>query len=235
MRLLHVSDTHLTAPGVATSHPELDPAAHLDAALAAAADHGPFDAVVVTGDICDDGSVAAAQAVLDRVRPLAPVVLGVPGNHDLGESVHEVFGMPSAQLGAWRLVGVPTQVEGEVAGVADAALAEVDELDDQPTVLLMHHPLRSRSTHAWFSLARGELLAERVERHRAPLVILSGHTHEAFEGQLGTAHLLGAPSTFYGIAHSGDTWALAPLTAGVRVVGLGEDGSVSSTVVLSGR
>ena len=36
MRLLHLSDTHLHAPGAVTYHPEIDSAARLDTVLAAA-------------------------------------------------------------------------------------------------------------------------------------------------------------------------------------------------------
>lgn len=230
-RLLHVSDTHLCGVGATTAHPDIDAADRLARAVAAVADEGPFDAVVITGDICDDGSVEAARTVHEIVSRCAPVVLGVPGNHDRGKSVREVFGAAEAWLDGWRIIGADTQVEGAVAGIADAAIAQVDELDDHPTVLLMHHPLRSPSTHPWFTLGGGDLLAERVERHSGPLVVLSGHTHEAFETWLGTAYLLGAPSTYYGLVHTGDTWTYAPERTGVRVVDLGADGLVSTHVV----
>ena len=93
MRLLHLSDTHLHDPQWSTYHPEIDSAARLDAVLAATREHGPFDAIVLTGDVTDDYSVVGALAVHERLTAAYPGVplLVVPGNHDLTESVREVF------------------------------------------------------------------------------------------------------------------------------------------------
>ena len=234
-RLLHLSDTHLAAPGAPSAHPELDAAARLREVIAAVMCQGPFDAVVLTGDICDDGSAQGAAAVHEIVSHCAPIVLGVPGNHDLSARVREAFGRAQAWLEDWRILGVETQVEGEVAGVAEDAVAEIDELDDFPTVVLMHHPLLSRSTHPWFTLGNAEALAGVVQRHAGPLVLLSGHTHEAFDARLGEAYLYGAPSTYYGIVHEGDTWSYAPDVIGARIVELAADGRVSSTLVTPDR
>ena len=99
----------------------------------------------------------------------------------------------------------------------------------------MHHPLLSRSTHPWFTLGNAEALAGVVQRHAGPLVLLSGHTHEAFDARLGEAYLYGAPSTYYGIVHEGDTWSYAPDVIGARIVELAADGRVSSTLVTPDR
>jgi 3',5'-cyclic-AMP phosphodiesterase len=202
-RVLHLSDTHLHAPGASTLHPQIDTRARLVEVLDRVRAYGPFDAVVVTGDVCDDGSEVGARAVRDLVQGLAPVVLAVPGNHDLAEPVRTVFGEPVAEVGEWLFVGIETQVEGEVAGVGDGVAPALAEIGHRPAVLLMHHPLESRSTHEWFTLAGRDAAVAAVERHTAPLVVLSGHTHEAHAARCGTAHLFGAPATYYSIRHHG--------------------------------
>lgn len=231
-RLLHLSDTHLAAPGSPSEHPQLDPHARLETVLAAVADAGPFDAVVLTGDIADDGSVDGADWVRSLVAPLAPVVLAVPGNHDRTSAVAEVFGTDSVRLGAWRLVGAGTNVPGQIPGRADAVLDVLSSCVG-PTVVLMHHPLRSRSTHEWFTLARGAELEARLLAHGDPLVLLSGHTHEAYEDTVGEVRLLGAPATYYGIAHDGEQWDTYGAPTGARIVELGDDLSVSTRLVLA--
>jgi predicted phosphodiesterase len=188
----------------------LDAATRLREVIVAALRQGPFDAVLLTGDICDDGSAQGAAAVHEIVSHCAPIVLGVPGNHDLSAPVRETFGRAQAWLEGWRILGVETQVEGEV-------------------------PLLSRSTHPWFTLGNAEALAGVVQRHAGPLVLLSGHTHEAFDARLGEAYLYGAPSTYYGIVHEGDTWSYAPDVIGARIVELAADGRVSSTLVTPDR
>jgi 3',5'-cyclic-AMP phosphodiesterase len=222
-RLLHLSDTHLHAPGASTLHPEVDVRGRLSQVLDRVRAYGPFDAVVVTGDVCDDGSDVGARAVREAIGDLAPVVLAVPGNHDLPGPVREAFGTARAEVGPWLLLGVETQVEGEVAGVGDAVAPALAGIGERPAVLLMHHPLVSRSRHEWFTLGRAEAALSAVERHRAPLVVLSGHTHERFEGRLGTAYLLGAPSTYYTIRHDGGSFEFALAEFGAAVVTLDDE------------
>lgn len=231
-RLLHISDTHLLGPGSESEHPEIDPRARLISVLAAATEAGPFDAVVVTGDIADDGSREAVLQVREIVEPIAPLVAAVPGNHDRTEFVTEVFGTEPARVGAWQLVGAATNQFGEVAGHAGQVLDVLDSCDG-PAALLMHHPLRSRSTHEWFTLRDVDVLEQRLRRHRWPLMLLSGHTHEAFVDVVGEVQLLGAPSTFYGIAHSGAEWEVHGAPTGARVIDVAEDGTSNTHLVLA--
>ncbi|MCA1782680.1 MAG: metallophosphoesterase [Dermatophilaceae bacterium] len=222
-RLLHLSDTHLHAPGAATLHPQIDTRARLLEVVDRVRAYGPFDAVVITGDVCDDGSEMGAEAVRESVDGLAPVILAVPGNHDLAEPVRDVFGEPRAELGPWVVVGVETQVEGEVAGVGDSLAPALAEIGDRPAVLLMHHPLESRSTHEWFTLGGRDAAVTAVEAHAAPLVVLSGHTHEPYAARCGTAHLLGAPATYYSIRHDGGSFEFVPAEYGTAVVTLDDE------------
>lgn len=244
LRILQVSDTHLRAPGADVSGrtaPDIDPAARLDTVLAAVAATGFVpDAVVHTGDIADDGSPEGTGAVWERLRAIAPVVVGVPGNHDDPTVVGAIFGRPVAHLGAWRIGGVDTSIPREVAGRVDPLIALLENPDElvapgaEPefVLLAMHHPLRSRSTHEWFVLPGAGGAEEAVTRHTEVRGVLSGHTHEAFEATLASgARLLGGPATYYGIAHSGLEFTKAPGTAGARLLDLHDDGRIDTWVV----
>ena len=232
--VLQLSDTHLTAGG-ALVHGD-DPGARLAEVLAAWRCSGrQAHLVVLTGDLADDGSAAACRAVSEQVAALGAPVLAVPGNHDRRETVTEVFGPPGeAAVGSWRVVGVdsvlPGRVEGEIG--VDAVLARLDALDRRPTLLAVHHPPRSHSTHSWFQALGGrELLSGLAVR---PWVrgILSGHLHEPFDVAQSGLRLLGAPSTLYAIRHSGETWqADASVPVGARLVELGDDSSIDSEVI----
>lgn len=232
MRLLHLSDTHLHAAGASTHYPHIDTRARLGTVLAAATAHGVVDLIALTGDICDDGSPAGAAAtrdVLGAAYPQVPI-LAAPGNHDLTEVVTEVFGVAPSTVGTWRLVvaatNVPRQIEGDAAGSL-AALADLDADDPRPLLLLQHHPIRSRSTHPWFVLRGAELLQARLREFVAPVVVLTGHTHEAFEDRDGRIHHVGAPSTYYPIHHEGEDWSVADSGTGALLVDLADDGSVA--------
>lgn len=239
MRLLHLSDTHLHALGAATFHPEIESAARLDLVLAAVRDHGPFDAIALTGDICDDASVAGAVAVREKLAAAYPAVpvLAVPGNHDHTSSVRQVFGEPVTHLGPWRVIAaatnVPEQTEGQAGPSVQALHDALAEGGDAPLLLLQHHPLRSRSTHEWFVLKGAEDLERALADVRRPVVLLTGHTHQAFQSKEDAVHHIGAPSTYYAIEHDGADWKFAESGTGALILDLTHDHVESVTLVLA--
>lgn len=231
-RLLHISDTHLLGPGSESEYPDIDPYTRLVTVLTAAVRAGPFDAAVLTGDIADDGTREAVLQARELIAPMAPVVVAVPGNHDRTDVVVEVFGTEPVHVGAWQVLGAATNEAGEIAGQGRPVLDLLDSCTG-PAAILMHHPVRSRSTHPWFTLGEAQELEQRLLKQRTPMVLLSGHTHEAFEEAVGDVRLLGAPSTFYGIAHAGQQWKPHGAPTGVRVVELADDGTSQTQLVLT--
>jgi Icc protein len=242
VRILHVSDTHLRAPGgkgTTAEPPPVDPAERLASVAAAARAAGmAFDAVVHTGDITDDCSEEAAAAVLDTLGGLAAHVVAVPGNHDDPAVVAAVFGAPALDLGRWRLVGidttVPEQVHGRVpqSDALHAALGDPTPADGRHTALVMHHPYASRSTHPWFSLEDSERLRSVLASRPDVRLLLTGHTHERYDASepWGLA-LRGGAATYYGLRHDGDQMTYAPGTAGAQIHELHDDGTVATTAL----
>ena len=230
VRLLHVSDTHLRSGAAGTSdhHPGVDPAARLDIVLEAVARAGePADVAVHSGDITDDFSLAAASAVRDRLASAAATVIAVPGNHDDPAVVATAFGPAHAEVHGWRILGVDSTVRDEVAGsvVAAEVSAVLDAHEPVPTVLVMHHPPRSGSTHPWFVLDGAAALLDGLAARPHVRALLTGHTLP------GGLRLLGAPSTYYALAHDGPAMSLPESGCGARIVELHEDGSVTTSVV----
>jgi Icc protein len=232
-RILHLSDTHF---GGRNPDVPAGPEARLRAVLAAASERGPFDAVVVSGDVCDAGAEADALAVRALLVDLAPVVVAVPGNHDESAVVARTFGEASGTLGEWLVVGVatnvPAQIHGDGRPLADAVSRLERAAPDRPAIVIHHHPVHSRSTHEWFTLEGRDLVLEALARRSAPLLMLSGHTHEAFEAQVGPVRFIGAPSTYYGLAHGGDGQEVDPGGTGAVVIEVHEDAAATTTEVV---
>ncbi|MDQ2726503.1 MAG: metallophosphoesterase [Actinomycetota bacterium] len=236
--VLQLSDTHLTAtPGGPVSG--VDPDRRLAVVLGAWSALGqPADLVVVTGDDADDASTAAYTRLAKILEPLGAPILALAGNHDKPEGVAAAFGESTiAEVGAWRIVGLDSSRPEQVHGTVDvtAALAALDALDDRPTVVAIHHPPRSRSTHPWFRLDGAVELVEGLGVRRHVRAVITGHVHELFdfEGPGGMA-LLGCPSTLGAIAHEGARYEhRADGITGARVLYLHDDGTLASTVVVA--
>lgn len=234
--VLQLSDIHLTAArGGPVSG--CDPDERLAAVIAAwVATSRPADLVVLSGDNADDGSAAAYARLAAVTGQLAAPVLALAGNHDVPAEMEAAFGGQSvAEVGAWRIVGLdssrPHQVHGTIDAAAAAAL--LDGLDGRPTIVGIHHPPVSRSRHQYFQLDGGDELLAALGARPHVRALISGHLHDPFdfEGPAGLA-LLGCPSTLVSMRHTGDTWETAAGgPTGARVLDLGDDGTLVSTIL----
>lgn len=157
--LLHLSDTHLRAPGPLLFD-RVDGGRHLSQALAGIEATGVRpDAIVFTGDLVDLGEADAYTALREIVEPVA-ARLGAPvfwvmGNHDdRGAFRARLFDEPHPgsapfdrvdELDGLRLITLDTTVPGHHHGQLRAAqldwlagiLATPAPLG---TILAMHHP-----------------------------------------------------------------------------------------------
>jgi Icc protein len=168
-RILHLSDTHMTASG--TDMDGVDAVAALDGMLHNARHVPALDAVVVTGDIADDGSTDGCEAVRKSVGAFA-AARGIPhiystGNHDARPAFRETLGtghlnadgsqrgeplVPGTALcaahstvGGLRIITLDTLVPGSTHGLLDPdQIQRLSQLLASPsprgTVLAFHHP-----------------------------------------------------------------------------------------------
>ena len=227
--VVQLSDTHLAGlapdPGDPTS-----PDAGVRGTVTALGDRRP-DLVLLTGDLADDGSVDACRRLRGLVEPLGAPILATSGNHDLAASVAEVFGpTDSAEVGNWRIVMVDTAIPGRDAGAVDveALGSRLDAVDPRPTLIAMHHPPVSPSTHEMFHLDGATELIEMCASRPHVRGIVSGHLHEAFERTAGDVAVVGCPSSWYAIVHDGDTYRLDPDgVVGAQLLRLGDDGTLT--------
>ena len=234
--VVQLSDTHLVADpnGVVSGRKTQD---RLVSVLAAVRERvARPDLVLLTGDNADDASIEACRRLRDTVSELGAPQFAIAGNHDLAAPVAATFGGAGhTEVGAWRIVGLDSAVPGQIAGRVDAeaALDRIDALDGRPTIVAVHHPPRSNSTHHWFVLDGAEALLEGLADRPHVVAVVSGHVHEAFElagpRQL---RLLGAPSTFVAFRHRGDEFEIGDVgPTGARLLHLHDDASLTTELI----
>ncbi|WP_337062569.1 metallophosphoesterase family protein [Kineococcus sp. G2] len=196
-RLLHLSDTHLMAPGGLHGGGRVDTTAVLRHVLASLAGVGPLDAVVVSGDVSDDGSVHSYESARDLVGGFArehgaAVVAFAMGNHDLPGPFEQVLGPGRSvhDAGGLRLVVLDSSVPRHGHGVlGDEQLTRLREVLAEPaplgSVVVVHHPPLPAPTvlHEGLKLQGPQRLLDAIAGTDVRAV-LSGHYHHPYVATL---------------------------------------------------
>jgi len=210
MLIAQLSDPHFV-PNDVLLFGKLDTAGYLERAvghLNALA----LDAVLITGDLTNDGDqevYAAFAAIVDELR--APFFV-LTGNHDDRELVRRRFGadgyLPDRgplcyviERFVVRLIALDTLVPGKPWGQLGADQiawldARLGEAPDKPTLVALHHPpFRTGIGHLDRSMLRdAEQLAAVVARHPQVENVLCGHTHRPIQSRFAGTVAQTAPS-----------------------------------------
>lgn len=204
------------------------------------ADRGGVDQIVITGDLAHDELRETYLVLRDLLGELRDRCLLLPGNHDDREFMREVFPEACASdddfisfsvaAGRWRLIGLDSHVQGEVAGELGARQLDwlAHELAwhaDQPTVLFLHHPpfaVESKWVDA-IGLRDADALLACLIGFEQVKAVCAGHVHQQFEAEASGVHMLTTPSASLQFTPQADEFCLDELPAGFRVLHLAED------------
>lgn len=234
--VLQLSDIHFTRTASDDVH-GVDPTRRLLAVLDRWRRTGwAADLVLLTGDNSEDGTVEAYRRLREALVPLGAPIVAIAGNHDDRGNQEKVFAPAGpVEVGRWRVLGLTSAVPHQVHGTIDAAAVarELDGLDDRPTIVAIHHPPVSRSTHEWFRLDGGDELLTVLGARPHVRALVSGHLHEVFDFDgPGDLALLGAPAVLVPIAHDGPDWEVGvDAPAGARILHLADDGTLTTTLL----
>ena len=159
MRVIQITDSHVVAPPKKVSA-RIDSALMLQETVSRIKTDipkiGPVDAILITGDISDDGSAESYDLFRDIMEPLNLPYFVIPGNHDQRESMRSAFAdqsyVPSSGRLNWsinlkgvHLLGLDTLVEGQGGGILETDTLEflaqaLVVAGREPVLLAMHHP-----------------------------------------------------------------------------------------------
>lgn len=154
--IAQITDPHIVANARLCLN-QIDTASFLRTAVDTLRDlRTPPDAVLLTGDLVNDGRPNQYEHLRILLAPLSMPVLLMPGNHDHRTTLRDAFPDHgelgtgdtcdfAVDIGALRIVGLDTLVEGEAGG--DLSVRQLEWLDrtlaaapSTPTVVAMHHP-----------------------------------------------------------------------------------------------
>lgn len=211
-----------------------------------------FDWVVLTGDFTHDERRETYLALRELLEPWLQKCRLVPGNHDDRALIREVFpelvtgdGSTinfSLAAGNWRLIGLDSHLPGEVRGRIDSEQFEwlSEQLAanaEQATALFVHHPPVSVNS-AWLDaigLEGSEQLQSIVQSHPQVRVVCTGHVHQEFRTEFGSAEVLTTPSTSVQFQPETEELVVDNLAPGFRILRLLEDGFETEVVRAGGH
>lgn len=209
--LVQLSDLHIGG-----NENGMDPIPRLEAVIEAvrALPNRP-DAVLVSGDLTDDGAENGYRLAREILARLEVPLHVLPGNHDDRARLRAAFDLPgegdeptnySVQIGELRLVAFDSIVPGQDPGDFPPEQlrwldAELAAEPDAPTLLALHHPPLSTGIAEWDAInllaPQREALAAVVARHPQLLGIAGGHLHRVAASALAGRPVLAAPSTYW--------------------------------------
>jgi 3',5'-cyclic-AMP phosphodiesterase len=207
MLIAQISDLHFLPKGT-LAFGRVDVASCLERAI----DHLnglelPPDAVLITGDLTNDGDAAVWAELMAALGRLEAPIYPLPGNHDDRELMRAACAhlglFPqagplrfAADLGALRLIGLDSLIPGDPAGRLGPEqlawlAATLEAVPGRPTLVAVHHPpFRTGIDHMdAMMLEDGEAMADLIGRHPQVARVLCGHVHRSvqcrFAGTLG--------------------------------------------------
>ncbi|MCF8483133.1 MAG: phosphodiesterase [Rhodospirillum sp.] len=238
MLIAQLTDLHITAPGTQALGGRVDTAL----AFSQAVEHllgmaVTPDALILTGDITDQGEAEEYAHFLTLLAPLSLPILACPGNHDDPARLKAALSPLEAHQGQWskgptldvtldlgtlRLVGLDTTVPGVPHGMIrehqlawlDSRLAEAAFIG-MPVVLFLHHPpFPTGIAHMdRMGLKNPEGLATVLERHQGQVVrLLCGHIHRHISTQWHGVPAVIGPSPAHAVTLDLDPHAPATFT-----------------------
>ena len=236
--VLQITDLHLFAEpgrellGVVT---DASLAAVLDQALATATPA----ALLVTGDVTQEGEIAGYRRALEMVRERYDgPSLWLPGNHDLAATLTQSRVPTQAlTLGSWEIVTIDTHVDDQVEGHVDPGeldrLARVLDASRAAYVLVCghHHPIPIGTP--WLDgqvIDNADALLALLDRHEAVRGYLFGHVHQEVDVRHGRLDIIGTPSTCFQFEPKSPEFSVDGRSPGYRWLDLGEDGAITTRV-----
>jgi 3',5'-cyclic-AMP phosphodiesterase len=221
MLLAQISDLHIKRPG-ALAYRRVDTAAHLARCVERLNALAPRpEAVVITGDLVDLGSVEEYRHLKALLAPLAMPYYLLVGNHDERGALRAVFDdhaylrqggefvQYAVDIGSLHLIALDSQVPRQSSGaLCDARLAwleaALEAARGKPVVVALHHPpFVSGIGHMdsqRLDVAAAERLAAIVGQHPNVERVICGHVHRPIFTRFGGTIASAVPAPAHQVA-----------------------------------
>jgi 3',5'-cyclic AMP phosphodiesterase CpdA len=171
---------------------------------------GKIDALLVTGDLSDDGTAASYDRFKLLIAPLGLPTFVIAGNHDAREPMRAAFAedLPASGHLDWNhrvadihLIGLDTLVEGQGAGALSSdslsfLQSALSHAGGAPVLLALHHPPFASGIRFMdeIGLTNRHALRDIIADYKGSLRMVCGHIHNMMVTDVAGHIALSAPS-----------------------------------------
>ncbi|MEO1507607.1 MAG: phosphodiesterase [Cyanobacteria bacterium J06633_23] len=205
--LAQVTDTHLLAKTTAQLR-GCNPWQTFNTVLQTVAQCQP-DGLLLTGDLAEQGELAAYEHLVGAISPLPMPTYWLPGNHDCLANLQQIFqqlpnswGLTSIDLGAWQLILLDSVLpqarfgEGHLSSQQLQTLrSNLSQHPDKPALVALHHhpvpigidwvdQMQVQNAHDFLTL---------LNQFSNVKLVVFGHIHHEFQQHSGIS-FYGSPS-----------------------------------------
>lgn len=183
MKIIHISDIHIEDQGKAIW--DTDTKRHFNNVIEKLRTLGDIDAVIVTGDLSNDGSEWSYKYIDESFAALEIPTFCCPGNHDNLDVFYHGY-KPSFyntcekfEIGEWTFIMLNSAVTGMSRGFFNPeALSKLIQLSSGPIVVVLHHPPIEQK--GWLNrklLENRDEFNDIIHQNKNVKLVLYGHTH----------------------------------------------------------
>ena len=248
IRVLQLTDLHLMADPLAELK-GICTRTRFDAVMRAASEVvGPVERLIITGDLAHDEKHETYSALRNQLQSWLPKLRIIPGNHDDRRAIRQTFGeriqVASDRIvfvdavAGWTLIGLDSQVTGELRGELGSAQLhwleqQLASRSDQSIALFVHHPPVLIGS-LWIDAIRmddADSLWLLLDRYKQVRIVCCGHIHQEQTIVGHSAIVLTTPSTGVQFQPESESLVVDSVWPGFRVLDLEPDGTFRTHVI----
>jgi len=210
--LIQITDTHILPPGEVL-YGNIESATHLRETVSEINRMQPLpDAVMVTGDLVENGDLPGYRYFIELIGPLKMPVWVIPGNHDDPQAMQQAFAETACfpvtdetfqyaiEDLPFRILALNSRSEGTELPAFNAR--KLDWLETElnrsvkPVLLAIHHPpmttgieLIDMGGAEWY-----QGMKSLISRHPQVKLVICGHCHTDLCGRIGQVPVYMAPA-----------------------------------------
>lgn len=240
LKILQLTDLHIL-PHAGDKMLGIDTEQYFQKTLAHAhTTHGPFDLILLTGDLGQDPSADSYRRICRHLQTYRTPCLCLPGNHDnlalMAKELDKGFVScrKHVQLSNWQIIALNSQKPDSPVGfVAQDELAFLQQTlntNAMPALVAVHHHCVASGSN-WMDtmqIENSDELLTVAQRFPQIKAITCGHLHQEMQSSHKQIAVFATPASCFQFKPYAVEFELDTLAPGYRIFELFDDGGLQS-------